>query len=177
MSETQQHQEVPPTLAATDASSTTPPGPAPPQTSPVPPTGAVPATSGVCDTSQMLTSLVSLFSLQHQAIATSQQQMHAFMAQQTRFQQEMYEMQSRANHHKSEEAAYTAEQNSNDFRFVNMIVPFLGIDVMAWYRKHAFRSLTKMHDLQVKTTQQEYSTKFLQLLSMKSTNMPEIVKR
>ncbi|KAG3107419.1 hypothetical protein PI124_g12849 [Phytophthora idaei] len=34
-----------------------------------------------------------------------------------------------------------------------------------------------MHDLQVSGTQQEYSTKFMQLLSMSSTDMPEIVKR
>ncbi|KAG3053928.1 hypothetical protein PC121_g16542 [Phytophthora cactorum] len=34
-----------------------------------------------------------------------------------------------------------------------------------------------MHDLQVSGTQQEYSTKFMQLLSMSSIDMPEIVKR
>ncbi|GMF20534.1 unnamed protein product [Phytophthora lilii] len=140
----------------------------------------------------------------------------------------MYEMQARANrqkqkanppkfHGRAEEdlelwlfhieehfAAYTAEQNSNDSRFVDMEVPFLGVDVMAWYRefKHAmgsnprtwplfkhqiraryrdsdyeFKLLTKMHDLQVTTTQQKYSTKFTQLLSMSSISMPEIVKR
>ncbi|KAG3107425.1 hypothetical protein PI125_g12745 [Phytophthora idaei] len=86
----------------------------------------------------MLSSLVSTLSLQQQAIATSHQQMHAFMVQQARFQQEMYEMQARANHEKQKAnppkfqgradddlelwlfhieehfATYTVEQSSND---------------------------------------------------------------
>ncbi|KAG2780973.1 hypothetical protein Pcac1_g8924 [Phytophthora cactorum] len=188
----------------------------------------MPATPAASDTAQMLSSLVSMFSLQQQAIANSQQQIHAFMAQQTRFQQEMYEMQARANRQKQKAnppkfhgradddlelwlfhieehfAAYTVEQSSNDSRFVDMVVPFLGVDVMAWYHefKHAmgsnprtwplfkqqiraryrdsdyeFKLLTKIHDLQVSGTQQEYSTKVMQLLSMSSIDMPEVVKR
>ncbi|GMF46857.1 unnamed protein product [Phytophthora fragariaefolia] len=101
-------------------------------------------------------------------------------------------------------AAYTVEMSRNDSRFVDMFVPFLGVDVMAWYRefKHAmgssprtwpllkqqirsryrdndyeFKILTKTHDLRVPTTQQEYTTKFTQLLSMSDISMPEIVKR
>ncbi|KAG3056905.1 hypothetical protein PC122_g21208 [Phytophthora cactorum] len=190
--------------------------------------GPMPATPAASDTAQMLSSLVSMFSLQQQAIANSQQQIHAFMAQQTRFQQEMYEMQARANRQKQKAnppkfhgradddlelwlfhieehfAAYTVEQSSNDSRFVDMVVPFLGVDVMAWYHefKHAmgsnprtwplfkqqiraryrdsdyeFKLLTKIHDLQVSGTQQEYSTKVMQLLSMSSIDMPEVVKR
>ncbi|GMG17223.1 unnamed protein product [Phytophthora fragariaefolia] len=123
----------------------------------------------------------------------------------------MYEMQARANrqkqkanppkfHGRAEDdlelwlfhveehfAAYTVEMSSNDSRFVDMIVPFRGVDVMAWYSKfkHAmgssphtwplfkqqtrsryrdndyeFKMLTEMHDLRVTTAQQEYSTKF-----------------
>ncbi|GMF18606.1 unnamed protein product [Phytophthora fragariaefolia] len=118
----------------------------------VPPPAAPPATDAV----PMLASLVNMFSLQQQAIATSQQQMHAFMVQQTRFQQEMYEMQARANRQKqkantpkfhgcAEEdlelwlihieerfLAYTVEMSCNDSRFVDMVVPFLGVDAMAW---------------------------------------------
>ncbi|ETL45392.1 hypothetical protein L916_04516, partial [Phytophthora nicotianae] len=42
---------------------------------------------------------------------------------------------------------------------------------------YEFKLLTKMHDLQVSSTQQEYNTKFMQLLSMSSIDMPEVVKR
>ncbi|KAG3113224.1 hypothetical protein PI125_g7520 [Phytophthora idaei] len=123
----------------------------------------MPTTPAASDTAQMLSSLVSMFSLQQQAIANSQQQMHAFMAQHARFQ---HEMQARANRQKQKSsppkfhgradddlelwlfhieehfAAYTVEQSSNDSRFVDMVVPFLGVDVMAWYRefKHAMGS-------------------------------------
>ncbi|KAG3097419.1 hypothetical protein PI124_g10214 [Phytophthora idaei] len=154
--------------------------------------------------------------------------MHHYMAQQARFQQEMYEIQARANRQKQKAnhpkfhgwadddlelwlvhieehfAAYTVEQSSNDSRFVGMVVPFLVVDVMAWYRefKHAmgsnprtwplfkqqiraryrdsdyeFKLLTKMRDLQVSGSQKEYSTQFMQLLSMSSIDMLEIVKR
>ncbi|GMF47113.1 unnamed protein product [Phytophthora fragariaefolia] len=240
MAEEKQYAEVPPPSAGANVGPTTPAppaGPSPPvrpgsapaatslgQGAYVPPPAAPPAT----DPAQMLASLVNMFSLQQQAIATSHQQMHAFMVQQARFQQEMYEMQARANrqkqkanppkfHGRAEDdlelwlfhieehfAAYTVEMSSNDSRFVDMVVPFLGVDVMAWYRefKHAmgssprtwplfkqqirsryrdndyeFKILTKMHDLRVTTTQQEYSTKFTQLLSMSDISMPEIVKR
>ncbi|GMF57979.1 unnamed protein product [Phytophthora fragariaefolia] len=161
-------------------------------------------------------------------MAASQQQMHAFMAQQATFQHEMFEMRARANCQKQKAnppkfngradedlelrlfqieehfATYSVEQNSNDSRFVDMVVPFLNSDVMSWYREfklamgenprpwpllkqqiraryrdsdYEFKLLTKMHDLRVTGTQQEYRTKFMQLLSQSSIDMPEVCKR
>ncbi|KAG2780458.1 hypothetical protein Pcac1_g9415 [Phytophthora cactorum] len=109
--------------------------------------------------------------------------MHAFMVQQARFQQEMYEMQARANHQKQKAnppkfqgradddlelwlfhieehfATYTVEQSSNDSTWLSL-----------------FWTWTSWRGT-VSGTQQEYSTKFMQLLSMSSIDMPEIVKR
>ncbi|ETK95690.1 hypothetical protein L915_01403 [Phytophthora nicotianae] len=85
-----------------------------------------------------------------------------------------------------------------------MVVPFLGSDVMSWYRKFKasigeaprtwclfkehirarFRDsdfelklLTKMYDQQATGTQQEYTFKFMLLLSQSTVEMPEVVKR
>ncbi|KAG3107287.1 hypothetical protein PI125_g12881 [Phytophthora idaei] len=85
-----------------------------------------------------------------------------------------------------------------------MVVPCLGADVMPWYREFKFslgeaprtwslfkqqirvrfrdsdfkyKLLTKMFDLQPSGTQQEYTTKFMQLMSMSSIDIPEVVER
>ncbi|KAG3107467.1 hypothetical protein PI124_g7251 [Phytophthora idaei] len=133
-----------------------PPGPVRPGSPPPatmtgqsPPGTMLPAPP-VADMAQMLSSLVNMFSLQQQAMNTTQQQMHAFTAQQARFQHEMYEMQTRAIrqkqkantpkfHGRADEdlelwlfhieayiAAYTVGQSSNDSRFVDMVVPLGG---------------------------------------------------
>ncbi|ETK88336.1 hypothetical protein L915_07395 [Phytophthora nicotianae] len=149
----QQYQETRTPAASAQAGPTMPAGPPPP----VPQPGPTP--SEATGTAQMLASLVNMLYMRQQAMTTSQQQMHNFMAQQARFQQEMYEMQARANRQKQKAnppkfyghadddlelwlfqieehfAAYTLEMGSNDSRFVDMVVPFLGVDVMAWYRE------------------------------------------
>ncbi|KAE8891561.1 hypothetical protein PF003_g24340 [Phytophthora fragariae] len=94
-----------------------------------------------------------------ETIVNSQQQMHAFMVQLATFQSEMFAQKSKANQKKQranppkflgkqdedlelwifqiEEhfAAYATERESDDSRFVNMVIPFLGPDVMSWYRE------------------------------------------
>ncbi|ETL94890.1 hypothetical protein L917_07229 [Phytophthora nicotianae] len=90
----QQYQETRTPAASAQAGPTMPAGPPPP----VPQPGPTP--SEATGTAQMLASLVNMLYMQQQAMTTSQQQMHNFMAQQARFQQEMYEMQARANRQK-----------------------------------------------------------------------------
>ncbi|GMF56186.1 unnamed protein product [Phytophthora fragariaefolia] len=85
-----------------------------------------------------------------------------------------------------------------------MVVPFLGPDVMSWYREFKasvgdeprtwtlfkenirarfrnsdfeFKLLTKMNELQATGTQQEYTSKFMLLLSQTTMEIPEVVKR
>ncbi|GMF38445.1 unnamed protein product [Phytophthora fragariaefolia] len=133
-----------------------------PDANPTAPTASAPSAPPVPDMAQILANLVNMFTLQQQTMAASQQQMHAFMAQQARFQHEMFEMQARANCQKQKAnppkfngradedlelwlfqieehfAAYSVEQNSNDSRFVDMVVPFLGSDVLSRYREFKF---------------------------------------
>ncbi|KAG3191498.1 hypothetical protein PC128_g10917 [Phytophthora cactorum] len=93
-------------------------------------------------------------------------------------------------------SGYARERDSCDSRFVDMVVPFLGPDAMSWYREFKnilgdrrrtwflvkqqicirfrdsdfeFKLLSKLHDLQVTGTQQEYTCKFLLLLSPPSS--------
>ncbi|OWZ21350.1 hypothetical protein PHMEG_0004112 [Phytophthora megakarya] len=100
-------------------------------------------------------------------------------------------------------AIYTVERDNNDLRFVNLVIPFLRPDVMSWYREFKasigetprtwtlfkeqirsrfrdsdfeFKLLTNMYDLPATSTQQEYTSKFMLLLSQ-SVDMPEVVKR
>eukprot|EP00644_Phytophthora_capsici_P005689 jgi/Phyca11/98148/e_gw1.2.1202.1 len=97
--------------------------------------------------------------LQQAAIQNSNDQMKAFMNQQAQFQQAMYEQQARSNVQKQKAnpprfhahpdddlelwlfqieehfAAYADLRESNDSRFVDMVVPFLGTDVMSWNRE------------------------------------------
>ncbi|KAF4045355.1 hypothetical protein GN244_ATG02265 [Phytophthora infestans] len=99
---------------------------------------------------------------------------------------------------------YAVERDSCDFRFVDMVVPFLGPDAMSWYRElknilgdrprtwflfiqqirvrfrdtdFEFKLLSKLHDLQITGTQQEYTSKVLLLLSQSSLELPEMMKR
>ncbi|ETM51738.1 hypothetical protein L914_04495, partial [Phytophthora nicotianae] len=83
----QQCQETPPPAASAQAGPAMPAGPPPPPPAPQP----GPAAADASGTAQMLASLVHMFSMQQQAMATSQQQMHTFMAQHAQFQHEMYE--------------------------------------------------------------------------------------
>ncbi|GMF61000.1 unnamed protein product [Phytophthora fragariaefolia] len=125
MAEEKQYAEVPPPSAGANVGPTTPAPPAGPSP-PVRPGSALAATSSeqgayvpppavplATDAAQMLASLVNMFSLQQQPIATSQQQMHAFMVQQARFQQAMYEMQARANRQK-QKAIHVGHQHARD---------------------------------------------------------------
>ncbi|ETL81096.1 hypothetical protein L917_18502 [Phytophthora nicotianae] len=81
----QQYQETPPPAAMAQAAM--PAGPPPPAPQPGP------AEADASGTAQMLASLVHMFSMQQQTMASSQQQMRTFMAQQAQFQHEMYEVQ------------------------------------------------------------------------------------
>ncbi|ETK83310.1 hypothetical protein L917_04395 [Phytophthora nicotianae] len=196
----QQCQETPPPAASAQAGPAMPAGPPPPPPAPQP----GPAAADASGTAQMLASLVHMFSMQQQAMATSQQQMHTFMAQHAQFQHEMYEMQSRANRQKQKANQPKFHGRADDDLELWLFHIEEHFDAMSWYRefKHAmgtnprtwslfkqqirarnrdsdyeFKLLTKMHDLQVSSTQQEYNTKFMQLLSMSSIDMPEVVKR
>ncbi|ETO65836.1 hypothetical protein F444_16903, partial [Phytophthora nicotianae P1976] len=125
----QQYQETPPPAARAQAAM--PAGPPPPAPQPGP------AEADASGTAQMLASLVHMFSMQQQTMASSQQQMRTFMAQQAQFQHEMYELWLL--HIEEHFAANTLEMERNDSRFVEVVVPFLGVDIMAWYGefKHA----------------------------------------
>ncbi|KAG2785514.1 hypothetical protein PC116_g19717 [Phytophthora cactorum] len=163
-----------------------------------------------------------------QMMASQQQQFQAFMEQQTTFQREMFEQQSRVTrqkykadlpkfHGRADEdlklwlfaikehlSGYARGRDSCDSRFVDMVAPFLGPDAMSWYREFEiilgdrprtwflfkqqirirfrdsdfeFRLLSKLHDLQVTGTQQEYTSKFLLLLSQPSLELLEMIKR
>lgn len=157
-----------------------------------------------------------------------QQQFQMFMQEQAVFKREMYENQARASTLKSKAdppkfggkanedlelwifyieehfSAFAAERTSNDSRFVDMVVPALGADVMSWHRKFKnalgnqprtwenfkaqiftrfcdsdfeFKLLTKLYELRITGTQQEYTSKLMLLLSQSSIEMPEIVMR
>ncbi|KAG1696750.1 hypothetical protein DVH05_017972 [Phytophthora capsici] len=179
-------------------------------------------------TEHLLGELVKMMGLQQAAIQNSNDQMKAFMNQQAQFQQAMYEQQARSNVQKQKAnpprfharpdddlelwlfqieehfAAYADLRESNDSRFVDMVVPFLGTDVMSWYREFKtilgdeprpwslfkqqirarfrdsdfeFKLLTKMYELRPTGSQQEYTMKFMQFMSQSSVEMPEVVKR
>ncbi|KAG3234009.1 hypothetical protein PI124_g20933, partial [Phytophthora idaei] len=208
-------QPAPSTPAPQGTGATPTPSPAPQM-----PSGAMPqAGAGMGDNavSQLL-----------QMMASQQQQFQAFMEQQTTFQREMFEQQSRVTHQKYKAdppkfhgradedlelwlfaikehlSGYAREHDSCDSRFVDTVVPFLGPDAMSWYREFKnilgdrprtwflfkqqirirfrdsdfeFRLLSKLHDLQVTGTQQEYTSKFLLLLSQSSLELLEMIKR
>ncbi|ETP32099.1 hypothetical protein F442_19129 [Phytophthora nicotianae P10297] len=126
----QQYQETPPPAASAQAAM--PAGPPPPAPQPGP------AEADASGTAQMLASL--------QTMATSQQQMHTFMAQQKQ-KANPPKFHGRADddlelwllHIEEHFAAYTLEMEKNDSRFVEVVVPFLDVDIMAWYGefKHA----------------------------------------
>ncbi|KAG3072448.1 hypothetical protein PI124_g20688 [Phytophthora idaei] len=159
-----------------------------------------------------------------EAFLVDQQQMQAFMVQQAAYQSEMFAQQPRANQQKQRDnppmflgkpdddlelwifqieehfAAYTTEGESDDSRFVNMVVPFPGPDAMSWCREFKavlgeaprtwallkeqirarfrdsdfdFKLLINMYELQATGTQQEYTSKFMLLLSQAPVDMPE----
>ncbi|KAF4040895.1 Retrotransposon gag protein [Phytophthora infestans] len=85
-----------------------------------------------------------------------------------------------------------------------MVVPFLGTEAMSWYREFKttlgvsprvwavfkqqirlrfrdsdfdYKLLSKLYNLRVSGTQQDYTSKFMLLLSQLTIDMPEIVKR
>ncbi|KAE8986423.1 hypothetical protein PR003_g28472 [Phytophthora rubi] len=101
-------------------------------------------------------------------------------------------------------SAYASERNSPDSRFVDMVVPFLSPEAMSWYREfkntlgdsprvwavfkqqirlrfrdsnYDYKLLSKLHNLRVSGTQQDYTSKFMLLLSQSSMELPEMVKR
>lgn len=147
-----------------------------------------------------------------EAVLTSLQQIQEFMVQQAAFQSKIFAQQSRTNQQKfranspkfvgkhdedlelwisqieEHVTAYATERESEDSRFVNMVVSFLGPDVMSWYREFKasigesprtwplfkeqirarfrdsdfeFKLLIKMYELQATGTQQEYTSKFM----------------
>ncbi|GMF23322.1 unnamed protein product [Phytophthora fragariaefolia] len=92
-------------------------------------------------------------------------------------------------------AVYADLREGDDSRIVDMVVPVLGTDVMSWYREFKtalgdtprtwplfkqqirarfrdsdfeFKLLAKMYELQPTGTQQEHTTKFMQLMSQSS---------
>ncbi|POM64736.1 Hypothetical protein PHPALM_19704 [Phytophthora palmivora] len=142
-----------------------------------------------------------MFSLQQQAMATSQEQMRAFMQQQARFQREMYEKHARANppkfhgcadedmelwlfHIEEHFATPKMDWSSDDSRFLDIVVPFLDVDAMAWHRefKHSTGNNPETwsvfkHQIRSPYRDNDYDIKFMQLLSISSIDMPETVKR
>ncbi|KAG3190377.1 hypothetical protein PC128_g11384 [Phytophthora cactorum] len=138
-----------------------PQGPgATPTPSPAPqmPSGAMPqAGAGMGDNA--VRQLLQMMASQQQAMLLQQQQFQAFMEQQTTFQREMFEQQSRVTrqkykadppkfHGRADEdlelwlfaieehlSGYARERDSCDSRFVDMVAPFLGPDAMSWYRE------------------------------------------
>lgn len=197
---------------------------APLPSAPAPPT-AIPQTS----TEHTLSQLIQMMAKQQQT--NNQQQKQAFVMQQAAYNREMFHQQARANkpkqranppkfqgrpdedlelwlfHIEEHFAAYATERDSADSRFVDMVAPFLGPDVMSWYREFKsgaganprtwflfkqniksirarfrdsdfeFKLLTKLYELQTTGTQQEYTSKFMLLLSQATIDTPEVVKR
>ncbi|GMF40357.1 unnamed protein product [Phytophthora fragariaefolia] len=110
-------------------------------------------------TDHILSELVRMMAVQQAAIQASNLQMQTFMAQLAQFQSAMYEQQLRANgqkqkanpprfygrqdedlelwlfHIEAHFAVYADLREGNDSRFVDMVVPVLGTDVMSWYRE------------------------------------------
>lgn len=91
-----------------------------------------------------------MLGLQQVAIQASNEQMKAFMGQQAEFQQNMLMTRSKGNpsrfhglpdedlelwlfHIEEHFAAYVDLRDSDGSRFVDMVVPFLGTDLMSWY--------------------------------------------
>ncbi|KAI9980871.1 hypothetical protein PInf_010208 [Phytophthora infestans] len=101
-------------------------------------------------------------------------------------------------------SANAAERDAPDSRFVDMVVPFLGTEAMSWYREFKttlgessrvwavfkpqirllfrdsdfdYKLLSKLYNLRVSGTQQDYTSKYMLLLSQLTIDMPEIVKR
>ncbi|KAG6572519.1 uncharacterized protein IUM83_19007 [Phytophthora cinnamomi] len=101
-------------------------------------------------------------------------------------------------------SSYAAERDGNDSRFVDLVVPYLGTDVMSWYREFKqtlgehprtwylfkqqlrirfrdsdfeYKLLSRLYDLRATGTQQEYTAKFMLLLSQSSLELPDLMKR
>ncbi|KAG3152024.1 hypothetical protein PI126_g10722 [Phytophthora idaei] len=172
--------------------------------------------------------MMQMMAVQQQAMQHQQQQFQAFLEHQARVQNEIYEEHARATRQKSKAeppkfnitanedlelwlfqteehlSSYAAERDSNDSRFVDMVVPYSGTDVMSWYRefKHTlgetprawcvfkqqlrvrfrdsdfkFKLLSRLYNLRASSTQQEYTSKFMLLLSQASLELSEMVKR
>ncbi|GMF48637.1 unnamed protein product [Phytophthora fragariaefolia] len=101
-------------------------------------------------------------------------------------------------------SSYAAERDDNDSRFVDVVVPYLGTDVMSWYREFKqtlgehprtwyllkqqlwirfrdsdfeYKLLSRLYDLRATGSQQEYAAKFILLLSQSSLELPDMMKR
>ncbi|OWZ09203.1 hypothetical protein PHMEG_00018132 [Phytophthora megakarya] len=86
---------------------------------------------------------------------------------------------------------FSTEQYYSEFRtemhdfssnFSDMVFANLGTDAQAWYprfrdKDFKFKTLTKMYELKATKSQQEYTSRFLHLLSQVDTELPEVVKR
>ncbi|KAG6618374.1 uncharacterized protein IUM83_01484 [Phytophthora cinnamomi] len=176
----------------------------------------------------VLMQMMQMMAVQQQAMQTQQQQFQAFLEHQARVQNELFEKQAKASRQRSkgeppkfngsakedlelwlfqiEEhfSSYAAERDGNDSRFVDLVVPYLGTDVMSWYREFKqtlgehprtwylfkqqlrirfrdsdfeYKLLSRLYDLRATGTQQEYTAKFMLLLSQSSLELPDLMKR
>ncbi|KAG3085289.1 hypothetical protein PI125_g19268 [Phytophthora idaei] len=191
-----------PPQTSNPAGAETPPSPGVP---PAAGSSAAPPVSG----HSVLIQMMPMMAVQQQAMQHQQQQFQAFLEHQARVQNEIYEKHARATRQKSKAeppkfngavnedlelwlfpieehlSSYAAEQDSNDSRFVDMVVPYLGTDVMSRYRefKHTlgetprtwcvfkqqlrvrfrdsdfeFKLLSRFYNLRTSSTQQEYTS-------------------
>ncbi|GMF43916.1 unnamed protein product [Phytophthora fragariaefolia] len=71
-------------------------------------------------------------------------------------------------------SVFAAEHDAPDSRFVDMVVPFLGTKAMSC--DFDYKLLTKLYNLRFSSTQQDYTSTFMLLLSQTTMELTEIVK-
>ncbi|KAE9106991.1 hypothetical protein PF005_g12186 [Phytophthora fragariae] len=176
----------------------------------------------------VLMQMMQRMAVQQHVMQTQQQQFQAFLEQQARVQNELFEKQAKASRQRSKGEppkfngsakedlklwpfqieehfiSYAAERDGNDSRFVDLVVPYLGTNVMSWYREFKqtlgehprtwylfkqqlrirfrdsdfeYKLLSRLYDLRATGTQQEYTAKFMLLLSQPSLELPDLMKR
>ncbi|KAE9024162.1 hypothetical protein PR002_g11529 [Phytophthora rubi] len=192
------------------------------------PVGSSTTQPPVSEQTVLMQIMQKMMAVQQQVMQQQQLQFQAFLEHQACVRNDIFEKQARASRQISKAeppkfngtakeelelwlfqieehfSGYAAERDSNDSRFVDLVVPYLGTDVMSWYRefKHTlgetprtwcgfmqqfrvrfrdsdfeYKLLSRVYDLQATGTQQEYTAKFMLLLSQSSLDLPEMVKR
>ncbi|KAE9026782.1 hypothetical protein PR003_g10235 [Phytophthora rubi] len=189
------------------------------------PVGSSTTQPPVSEQTVLMQIMQKMMAVQQQVMQQQQLQFQAFLEHQACVRNDIFEKQARASRQISKAeppkfngtakeelelwlfqieehfSGYAAERDSNDSRFVDLVVPYLGTDVMSWYRefKHTlgetprtwcgfmqqfrvrfrdsdfeYKLLSRVYDLQATGTQQEYTAKFMLLLSQSSLDLPEM---